>query len=133
MAVLGTQRDPLLRALIWHQLEPGAANALQAGMEVQGCLDWELRHHTCCIPACICYAPLSTLVTGYSIAADKGRLDFDLPESTLDKAQITAQLNELIGAALEVQAQELPAGEYNRLLQLCRTRIRRLPTAAWSG
>lgn len=125
VAVLGTQRDPLLRALIWHQLEDGTAARLQAGMEVQGCLDWELRHrhmrmHTCLHLLC---ALIDAPVTGCSIAADKGRLDFDLPESTLDKEQLTTQLNELITAALEVRAQELPASEYNRLLELCRTRI----------
>lgn len=43
VAVLGTSAIRCC-ALIWHQLESGAANTLQAGMEVQGCLDWELRH-----------------------------------------------------------------------------------------
>jgi alanyl-tRNA synthetase/misacylated tRNA(Ala) deacylase len=76
--------------------------------------------HTCLHLLC---ALIDAPVTGCSIAADKGRLDFDLPESTLDKEQLTAQLNELIGAALEVRVQELPASEYNRLLELCRTRI----------
>lgn len=122
-AVLGTQRDPLLRSLIWHQLENPAA--LQAGVEVQGCLDWERRYqhmrmHTCLHLLC---AIIDAPVTGCSIGADKGRLDFDLPESTLDKEQITRSLNELINAALDVRAQELPASEYQRLLELSRTRI----------
>ncbi|MDH4585161.1 alanyl-tRNA editing protein [Pseudomonas sp. BN415] len=121
--VLGTQRDPLLRSLIWHQLENPAA--LQAGQEVQGCLNWERRYqhmrmHTCLHLLCsIIDAP----VTGCSIGAEKSRLDFDLPESTLDKEQITRSLNELINAALDVRAHELPASEYRRLLELSGNRI----------
>ena len=124
VAVIGTQRDPLLRAVIWHQLEPGS-RPLQAGMPIEGCLDWERRHrhmrmHTCLHLLC---ALVDAPVTGCSIATDKGRLDFDLPESTLDKEQLSRQLNELVAAGLEVTAKELPAREYNRLLELCRTRI----------
>lgn len=122
--VTDTQRDPLLRSVIWHRLEHGT-DALQAGMEIQGCLDWERRHrhmrmHTCLHLLC---ALIDAPVTGCSIAADKGRLDFDLPESTLDKEQLTRQLNELVVAGLDVTAKELPASEYQRLLQLCRTRV----------
>ncbi|MEO4048867.1 alanyl-tRNA editing protein [Pseudomonas sp. CAU 1711] len=124
VTVLDTQRDPLLRAIIWHRLEDGGAG-VQVGMEVQGCLDWERRHrhmrmHTCLHLLC---AIIDAPVTGCSIAADKGRLDFDLPESTLDKERITHQLNELIAAGLDVRAHELPAGEYGSLLEMTRTRV----------
>lgn len=122
-AVSGTQRDPLLRSIIWHQLED--SSAIRVGMELQGCLDWQRRYqhmrmHTCLHLLC---AIITAPVTGCSIGADKGRLDFDLPESTLDKEQITHQLNELIDGALDVRAQELPVSEYSRLLELSRTRI----------
>lgn len=43
-------------------------------------------------------------VTGGSISAEKGRLDFDMPEAPVDKEALTAQLNALIG-------QDLPVGE----------------------
>ncbi|MGB0514974.1 MAG: sigma-70 family RNA polymerase sigma factor, partial [Wenzhouxiangellaceae bacterium] len=35
-------------------------------------------------------------VTGGQIGSEKGRLDFDLPEMTLDKAELTQRLNELV-------------------------------------
>ncbi|MEE4319003.1 alanyl-tRNA editing protein, partial [Pseudomonas aeruginosa] len=37
-------------------------------------------------------------VTGCSISPDSARIDFDLPESTLDKADLTERLNALINA-----------------------------------
>lgn len=121
--VLGTQRDPLLRALIWHQLEK--PETLHAVQEVQGCIDWERRYqhmrmHTCLHLLC---SILKAPVTGCSIGAEKGRLDFDLPELTLDKEQITHSLNELIDAALDVWAHELPVCECQHLFELSRIRI----------
>lgn len=122
VAVVGTQRDPLLRSIIWHQLKDGVS-AISVGMELQGCLDWEhryqhMRMHTCLHLLCsIVDAP----VTGCSIAPDKGRLDFDLPESSLDKEHITRKLNELVGAALEVTTHMYPANQYSRVLEITRT------------
>ncbi len=36
-------------------------------------------------------------VTGGSVGAEESRLDFDIPEAGLDRDDITARLNELIG------------------------------------
>lgn len=122
VTVVGTQRDPLLRSIIWHQLKDGVS-AISVGMELQGCLDWEYRYqhmrmHTCLHLLCsIVDAP----VTGCSIATDKGRLDFDLPESSLDKEHITRKINELVGAALEVTTHMYPASQYSSVLEITRT------------
>ncbi|WP_252271807.1 alanyl-tRNA editing protein [Pseudomonas subflava] len=125
VAVTGTQRDPLLRSIIWHQLEDGSRAELHAGMELQGCLDWERRYrhmrmHTCLHLLC---AIVDAPVTGCSIAVDKGRLDFDLPESTLDKDRITQSLKELVDGALDVNVRTLSADEYRGLPGLCRTQV----------
>lgn len=125
VAVVDTQRDPLLRAIIWHQLEEGSLVDIQAGMELQGCLDWERRYrhmrmHTCLHLLC---AIVDAPVTGCSISADKGRLDFDLPESTLDKEKITRDLMELVNAALGVQVKQLTSEQQSRLPNLCRTQV----------
>ena len=56
-------------------------------------------------------------VTGCSISADKGRLDFDLPEMTLDKERITGELNALIEQAIPVSTLSMPASEYTALLE----------------
>ena len=60
-------------------------------------------------------------MTGCSINADKGRLDFDLPEMTLDKDSITRDLNALIEQAHAVKTLSMPASEYSTLLQITRT------------
>jgi Ser-tRNA(Ala) deacylase AlaX len=120
--VIGTQRDPLLRSIIWHQVDaqPGL---ITAGLEVQGHIDWERRYqhmkmHTCLHLLCsIIDAP----VTGCSIGHEKGRLDFDLPEMTLDKDVINHSLNEMVRGGLEVKTHSIPASEYTTLLRITRT------------
>lgn len=72
---------------------------LSIGDPVTLTLDWERRHrlmrmHSCMHMLC---AVVPAPVTGGSIQDGRGRLDFDLPD-TVDKAQITAQLNALINA-----------------------------------
>jgi misacylated tRNA(Ala) deacylase len=52
-----------------------------------------MRMHTCLHLLC---ALVDAPVTGGNLTAEKGRLDFDLPESTVDKTSLTAALNELI-------------------------------------
>ena len=120
--VTGTIRDPVLRSIIWHQVEH-CPESLRAGVQVDAGLDWERRYqhmkmHTCLHLLCsIIDAP----VTGCSISADKGRLDFDLPEMTLDKESITRDLNALIEQAHAVKSLSMPASEYSTLLQITRT------------
>ena len=84
--VTGTVRDPVLRSIIWHQVDH-YPEQLAAGVQVDAGLDWERRYqhmkmHTCLHLLC---SLIDAPVTGCSISADKGRLDFDLPEMTLDK------------------------------------------------
>ena len=69
-----------------------------AGSEVTARIDWDRRHrlmriHTCLHLLC---ALVPAPVTGGSIRDGSGRLDFDLPESTLDKQDLTTRLNRLV-------------------------------------
>ena len=74
------------------------------GNKLRCSIDWEQRYahmrtHTCLHLLCsIIGAP----VTGGQISARRGRLDFDIPEATLDKDQLTAGLNQLIEGDLAV-------------------------------
>lgn len=72
---------------------------------VQG-LDWDRRHRHMRVHTALhllsVVIPLP--VTGGSIGADKGRLDFNMPESLADKDALNARLNDLI-------AQDLPVTE----------------------
>ncbi|MFJ2481719.1 alanyl-tRNA editing protein [Pseudomonas sp. NPDC087598] len=116
--VTGTVRDPLLPSIIWHQVEQCPPH-LCTGALLNASLDWERRYqhmkmHTCLhLLGSIINAP----VTGCSISADKGRLDFDLPEMTLDKERITGELNALIEQAIPVSTLSMPASEYPALLE----------------
>ena len=74
------------------------APVLAVGEAVTAAIDWHRRHrlmrmHTCLHLLC---AAIEGGVTGGSIGESKGRLDFDLPDTTLDKAAITEHLNRLI-------------------------------------
>ena len=74
------------------------APALQVGDTVKAEIDWDRRHRHMRIHSCLhlLCAVIEGGVTGGSIGAEKGRLDFDLPDTVLDKEHITAELNRLI-------------------------------------
>jgi misacylated tRNA(Ala) deacylase len=85
------------RATIVHVPEAGASG-LQPGDKVTALLDWEprygrMRMHTALH---LLSVVLPYPVTGGAIGNGDGRLDFDLPEAGLDKAEITGKLAELI-------------------------------------
>ncbi len=74
------------------------------GAEVKQSLDWDRRYghmriHTA-LHLLSVVIPLP--VTGGAIGADKGRLDFDMPEAPEDKAILEGQLNALITRDLPV-------------------------------
>ena len=76
----------------------GPVDAGIVGSRVVARIDWERRHrlmrmHTCLHLLC---SLIPAPVTGGSIRDGSGRLDFDLPESTLDKADLTTRLNRLV-------------------------------------
>ncbi|MGR3435668.1 MAG: alanyl-tRNA editing protein [Shimia sp.] len=70
------------------------------GTRVMQTLDWDLRHRHMRVHTALhllsVVIPLP--VTGGQIGADKGRLDFDMPEAPGDKAALEAALNDLIAA-----------------------------------
>jgi misacylated tRNA(Ala) deacylase len=74
------------------------APTLSVGDKVVAEIDWQRRYrlmrmHTCLHVLC---AVVPGGVTGGSVGDGRGRLDFDLPDPTLDKDQVTAELNRLI-------------------------------------
>ena len=94
-----------------------------AGREVTARIDWERRHrlmrmHTCLHLLC---ALIPAPVTGGSIRDGSGRLDFDLPESTLDKADLTARLNRLVAADHPVTSRWISEEELDANPSLVRT------------
>ncbi|HEX3862671.1 MAG TPA: alanyl-tRNA editing protein [Stellaceae bacterium] len=103
---------------------PAPASALpQSGAEVTAEIDWERRHrlmrmHTCLHLLC---AVVPGSVTGGQVSDGRGRLDFDVPGSSLDKEAITARLNELIAAGHPAEPRWISDDELAAHPELVRT------------
>jgi misacylated tRNA(Ala) deacylase len=109
------------RQRILHVLQTDAPP--QVGERVQVVIDWDRRHRLMRLHTCLhllgVLVPVS--VTGCSISSDSARLDFDLPESTLDKADLTERLNALIHANTAVRTTLITPQELAAQPELVRT------------
>ncbi|CAB3656006.1 Ala-tRNA(Pro) hydrolase [Achromobacter marplatensis] len=109
------------RQRILHVLDGDAAP--QVGDRVTVAIDWARRHrlmrlHTCLhLLGSLVPAP----VTGCSISPDSARIDFDLPESTLEKTDLTERLNALINRGLDVAVNGITPEELAAQPDLVRT------------
>ncbi|KAG1216705.1 alanyl-tRNA editing protein [Achromobacter marplatensis] len=109
------------RQRILHVLDGDAAP--QVGDRVTVSIDWARRHrlmrlHTCLhLLGSLVPAP----VTGCSISPDSARIDFDLPESTLEKTDLTERLNALINRGLDVAVNGITPEELAAQPDLVRT------------
>lgn len=116
-AVKGQAHDDVL-----HIPAPGAALPAP-GTPVTAEIDWERRHrlmrmHSCLHLLCsIIDAP----VTGGQVGEDRGRLDFDIPEATLDKDELTRRLNGLVAANHPLSARWITDAELAAQPELVRT------------
>jgi len=103
---------------------PAPGSELPAiGSTVTARIDWARRHrlmrmHTCLHLVC---SLIKGDVTGGQVSDGKGRLDFNLPEITLDKEQLTADLNKLVAADHVVQARWIGDEEMAAKPDLVRT------------
>ncbi len=102
------------------------------GQQVQACIDWDRRHrimrmHTLMHLLC---AVIPAGVTGGSIRDGSGRLDFDLPESTLDKEHISAELNRLVEENHPVSSRWISDEELAANPELVRTMSVKPPTGS---
>jgi misacylated tRNA(Ala) deacylase len=95
--IVNTVRDKETGAILHVPAQPEGVNAAP-GEAVNAAIDWPLRYahmrcHTCLHLLC---ALIPYPVTGGSVRAGSGRLDFDIPEPILDKDALTERLNGLI-------------------------------------
>ena len=93
------------------------------GDKVTAVLDWErryrhMRFHTCMHVVC---SIIEGDVTGGNLAADKARLDFNLPDGPPDKVETTARLNEVIAGDHAVSTQWISDEELDANPGLVRT------------
>ena len=104
----------------------------EVGAEAAAEIDWDRRHrlmrmHTCLHLLC---SLVPGAVTGGQVADGRGRLDFDVPGSSLDKAAIAARLNELIAGAHRVAPRWIGDSELAARPELVRTMSVKPPTGA---
>lgn len=103
VTIVGAVYDKADRTRIVHTpMSPHTA--LKIGDAVTLELDWALRHRRMRVHTALhllsCVLPFP--VTGGAIGDGDGRLDFDIPEAGLDKAEIAARLNALIARDAKV-------------------------------
>ena len=112
---------------------PGEGGAgLAVGDTVTAEIDWDrrfahMRMHTALHLLC---AVVDGGVTGGSIGAEKSRLDFDLPDTQLDKEQITRDLNRLVDEDHPVGDRWITDDELEADSDLVRTMSVKPPTGA---
>jgi misacylated tRNA(Ala) deacylase len=116
-----TRKDDVSGEIV-HVPEGDAGMDLK-GQQVEACIDWERRHrlmrmHTLMHLLC---SIIPAGVTGGSIRDGSGRLDFDLPESTLDKDHLSAELNRLVDENHPVSARWISDDELAASPELVRT------------
>src|SRR5271163_1830875 len=110
---------------------PAAGAALpEPGGELIAEIDWERRHrlmrmHTCLHLLC---SIVPGAVTGGQVSDGRGRLDFDVPGSSLDKEGLAARLNGLIAEAHPVGPRWISDDELAAQPELIRTMSVKPPT-----
>lgn len=109
------------RERILHVIQGDAAP--QVGERVLVAIDWPRRHRLMRLHTCLHLlgALVPAPVTGCSISPDSARIDFDLPESTLDKADLTERLNALINTRADVAINGITPEELAAQPDLVRT------------
>jgi misacylated tRNA(Ala) deacylase len=126
--IIDTRKGTPGRILHLHE---ATAHGLTVGDSVHLVIDWERRYahmrmHTALhlLGSILRYG-----VTGGQIAADKGRLDFDTQDE-IDRARVTAALNELVRADTPTRTTWITDDELARQPELIRTMSVRPPVGA---
>ena len=107
-------------------------SSLKIGDAVKQLLNWDMRYaymkvHTA-LHLLSVVIPLP--VTGGAITAQKGRLDFNMPEAIENKGELTDKLNELISADYEITESWISDDELHANPRLVKTMSVKPPTGA---
>ncbi|WP_394153344.1 alanyl-tRNA editing protein [Loktanella salsilacus] len=118
---IGTTVKGQGRDIVLVPAEP--ARLPDIGTFVKQALIWDRRHRMMRVHTALhlLSVVIPRPVTGGQIAADKGRLDFDMEHAPEDKDAITAALNDLIARDLPVTAEWMPEAVLDRQPALVKT------------
>lgn len=105
-----------------HVLDDGSAPP-EPGLEVTAEIDWDrrfrhMRMHTALHLLC---AVVPGAITGAQVGADKSRVDFNVPSDSLDKAALTAAVNDLVTQDLPIALRWISDAELEAQPELIRT------------
>ena len=114
-----------------HVPEDGAALPAP-GAKVTAEIDWERRHRMMRIHSCmhVLCSIVEGDVTGGQVGDGKGRLDFNLPDTRLDKDAITAELNRIVAEDRPLTSRWITEDELSRTPELVRTMSVKPPSGA---
>ena len=102
------------------------------GTKVTAEIDWERRHRMMRIHSCmhvLCSIVVGD-VTGGQVGDGKGRLDFNLPDTQLDKEAITAELNRIVAEDRPLTSRWITEEELAETPELVRTMSVKPPMGA---
>ena len=121
IAIIDTVKGALPDEVI-HVPAPGSALP-EPAYELVAEIDWDRRHrlmrkHTCLHLLC---SVVPGAVTGGQVSDGRGRLDFDVPGSSLDKDALTSRLNALIAEGHPVGPRWITDDELEAQPELVRT------------
>ena len=121
ITIVDTVKGPAADEVI-HVPAPGAALP-EPGEELVAEIDWDRRYrlmrmHTCLHLLC---SVVPGAVTGGQVSDGRGRLDFDVPGSSLDKEAIASRLNALIAGGHPVGPRWITDAELAAQPELVRT------------
>jgi misacylated tRNA(Ala) deacylase len=121
IAIVDTIKGELPDEVV-HIPAPGSALP-EPGAELVAEIDWERRYrlmrmHTCLHLLC---SIVPGAVTGGQVSDGKGRLDFDVPGSSLDKETLSQRFNALIAEARPVGPRWITDAELAAQPELVRT------------
>ncbi len=116
-----------------HVLVPAAPHTMPAvGTTVTQVLDWSRRHRHMRVHTALhllsVVIPLP--VSGGSISAEKGRLDFDMPDAPADKQALSDALNALIARDFQISEDWITQAELQANPGLVKTMSVRPPKGA---
>ncbi|MCL1594745.1 MAG: alanyl-tRNA editing protein [Actinomycetia bacterium] len=116
---------------VWHWLEDGLPGD---GTAVAGSLDWERRYslmrtHTALHALCgVVWRRFQSPVTGGNMQPGEGRLDFDIPNWTVEDLPVVQQeLNDELARRRAVEVSFLPRDAADEDPSLIRTKVNLLP------